>query len=126
MGFKRIYSTTVIVSDQDAAIEFYVGVLGFEVKLDNSMGEGFRFVTVAPVGAETELVLGSTNMFDIAQGKGIENGITLVVDSVDATYAELSAKGVNFPRLPEDLPWGGRGAWLADPDGNQFFLVENY
>lgn len=121
--FKKIHSAVVIVSDQDAALDFYVNTLGWEKRLDNPMGPDMRFITVAPKGAEMELVLGSTAMYNPADGKGIPNGITLIVDDVDATYAELSAKNVTFGMKPETMPWGPRGADFQDPDGNSFFLT---
>jgi uncharacterized glyoxalase superfamily protein PhnB len=44
------------------------------------------------------------------------------VRDIDATYQELSAKGVRFPMVPSDQPWGGRLALFADPDGNVLYL----
>ena len=43
----------VPVSDQDRAIDFYVGTLGFEKRLDVNMGGGRRWIEVAPGGAAT-------------------------------------------------------------------------
>jgi catechol 2,3-dioxygenase-like lactoylglutathione lyase family enzyme len=48
-----IHSTTVIVKDQDAALDFYTNKLGWEKRNDNDMGNGERFLTVAPKGATT-------------------------------------------------------------------------
>lgn len=80
-----------------------------------------RFLTVAPVGARTELVLGSSDMF--GNGKGFVNGISFIVDDVDATYEELIAKGVEVISPPEDMPWGARATSFKDPDGNQHFMT---
>jgi catechol 2,3-dioxygenase-like lactoylglutathione lyase family enzyme len=121
--FKRIHATAISVSDQDVALDFYVNTLGWEKRLDNSMGPDERFLTVAPNGAETELILGGASMYPPEDGKGIPNGITLIVDDVDATYAELSAKNVKFSMPPADMPWGARGAHFEDPDGNSFFVT---
>ena len=44
-------------SDQDAALEFYVGTLGFEKRLDGEFGDGQRWIEVAPPGAETTIAL---------------------------------------------------------------------
>jgi uncharacterized glyoxalase superfamily protein PhnB len=46
----------------------------------------------------------------------------LAVTDIDAAYTELSAKGVRFPMVPSDQPWGGRLALFADPDGNVLYL----
>ena len=39
------------VADQDRALEFYVGRLGFEKRMDMAYGQGQRWVEVAPSGA---------------------------------------------------------------------------
>lgn len=118
---NQIHSTAVIVQDQDAALDFYTNKLGWEKRIDQMMGDGERFLTVAPKGAQTELVLGSQNMYGGQQG--ITNGISLIADDVQATYDDLVAKGVTFTQAPEQMPWGALGTWFADPDGNQFFLT---
>jgi predicted enzyme related to lactoylglutathione lyase len=41
----------------------------------------------------------------------------LNVDDMNATYRELSARGVEFPDPPAQQPWGW-WATVKDPDGN--------
>lgn len=126
-----IHSATIIVADQEAALDFYVGRLGWEKRIDQTMSDEYRFLTVAPPGAQTELVLGPAHVHGvepgraISQGRGMEgaSGITFAVDDLDATYRTLLERGVRFSRPPEAMPWGGKGAWMQDPDGNSFFLV---
>ena len=47
---NRITHTFVHVLDQDEALDFYVGKLGWEVRGDVTMAElgGFRWLTVSP------------------------------------------------------------------------------
>lgn len=124
----RNHSATVVVTDQDAAVDFYVNKLGWEKRLDNPMGDS-RFITVAPNGMDTELSLSDPRiMADAGAGQvnpGMNLGISLVCDEVQSTYEELSAKGVNFPMPPVDMPWGAKGAHFTDIDGNTFFLTED-
>lgn len=47
-----------------------------------------------------------------------------MVTDVDATYADLVAKGVTFTKPIEAMPWGAKATWLEDPDGNTFFFIE--
>jgi lactoylglutathione lyase len=47
----------VPVSDQDRALEFYVGKLGLEKRLEFPMGDGQRWIEVAPPGATTTIAL---------------------------------------------------------------------
>ena len=42
----RISHTSVPVDDQDRAMSFYTGVLGFVVEQDVPLGEGMRWLTV--------------------------------------------------------------------------------
>lgn len=128
-----IHSTTIIVSDQERALDFYVNTLGWEKRIDAMMGDGYRFLTVAPVGGQAELALGAAQMFTIPPGAGITrgrgmegaSGISFAVDDVDATYRTLVERGVQFSGPPEQMPWGDKATWMMDPDGNRFFLTGN-
>ena len=53
----RIGTVIVPVSDQDKALEFYVGTLGCEVRLDAEFAPGQRWLEVAPPGAATSIAL---------------------------------------------------------------------
>lgn len=128
---SHIHNTTIIVSDQQRSLDFYVGILGWEKRIDHDMGNGVRFITVAPAGATTELALGTPQMMGNPAGTGIANspgmdgasGITLAVEDFDTTYRALVERGVRFTREPEITPWGDKATWLSDPDGNTFFFV---
>jgi catechol 2,3-dioxygenase-like lactoylglutathione lyase family enzyme len=126
-----IHSTTIVVADQDRALDFYLNTLGWEKRIDATMGDGYRFITVAPPGGQAELVLGGAERFSIPPGAGItrgrgmegSSGITFAVDDVEGTYRTLSERGVQFSGPPEDMPWGDKATWLFDPDGNRFFFT---
>ena len=47
---QRLSHATLYVLDQDAAKDFYVNKLGFDVRMDASMDNGFRWLTVSPKG----------------------------------------------------------------------------
>jgi catechol 2,3-dioxygenase-like lactoylglutathione lyase family enzyme len=125
----KLHSTTILVADQDEALRFYVDTLGWEKREDNMMGPVLRFLTVAPVGAETSVVLGQPEIYGheaplrVSQDEG-GTGISLLTDDIAATYAELSAKGVRFTKPPQTMPWGAKATWFSDPFGNEYFLVE--
>ena len=53
---------------------------------------------------------------------GVE--LWLQVRSMDATVAELAARGVTLVRPPVLEPWGLVEAWIDDPDGVRIHLVE--
>ena len=123
---SRIHSATIVVADQDKALDFYVNTLGWQKVLDNQMGPDMRFLTVSPTSDGTQLVLGHPDWFPgtTGRGPGGETGISLITNDIDATYKELTAKGVRFKGEPETMPWGDKAAWFFDQDGNEFFLNE--
>jgi len=126
--------TTVYCLDQDAARDFYVDVLGFELNTDVTMGEGFRWLTVNhPSQPELELTLmkpGPPLDPDAADfvrrqlEKGQMGGVGLAVDDCRKTYEELVGKGVTFVQEPADRPYGVE-AVMRDVSGNWLVLVEN-
>ncbi len=120
---SRIHSTTVIVNDQDRALDFFVDTLGFAKMADVPMGAEMRWVTVRPVGTNVELALGTPQWFS-GRTPGGPTGISLVTPDIDAEFAALTAKGVRFKGPVEMMPWGSKATWFSDPDGNEFFLVE--
>lgn len=125
------------VHDQDAALEFYTRKLGMEVRSDVTMPEmgDFRWLTVAPPGqAEFNLVLmaipGPPVMDDATaeevrglMAKGFAGTLFLTTDDCHATYAELSARGVEFTEKPEERPYG-IDAGFRDPSGNSIRLTQ--
>ena len=121
MTISRIHSTTISVSDQDAALDFYTNTLGWEKALDAMVGEEMRFLSVVPTGASTHLVLAHTSWGGETSG---HTGITFVTPDIDATYETLSANGVSFKQPVEMMPWGQKATWFSDPDGNEYFLIE--
>ena len=56
-GVNHVESVIVPVSDQDAALAFYIGTLGFEVRRDGEFAPGQRWLEVAPPGADTTIAL---------------------------------------------------------------------
>jgi catechol 2,3-dioxygenase-like lactoylglutathione lyase family enzyme len=67
----RIVYTTVLVSDQDRALDFYTNVLGLEQRIDNPTPDGPRFLTVAVRGQDFQLVLwpGTPGQAQSVQGR---------------------------------------------------------
>ncbi len=53
----RIGTATLHVTDQDKALEYYTGELGFEKRMDVPMGPGQRWTEVAPPGTQTRVLL---------------------------------------------------------------------
>jgi catechol 2,3-dioxygenase-like lactoylglutathione lyase family enzyme len=130
---SNISLVTVYCLDQDKARDFYVNILGFEVRTDITMGEGFRWVTVGhPSQPELEVTLmtpGPPLDADAADfvrrqlEKGQMGGLGLRVDDCRKTYEVLKAKGVTFLQEPSERPYGVE-AVMRDNTGNWLVLVE--
>jgi catechol 2,3-dioxygenase-like lactoylglutathione lyase family enzyme len=115
------------VLDQDQALDFYVGKLGLEVRVDADMGF-MRWLTVSVPGEpERELVLGKPGppMHDDATAeqvrelvtKGAMFGAIFKVDDVRKTYEELRGRGVEFTEEPTERFYG-TDCGFRDPFGN--------
>jgi lactoylglutathione lyase len=105
------------VSDQDKAVEFFVGTLGFEKRLDVRMGESFRWVTVAAPSASTSVALIT------GPNPGADTGIRFMVPDAEAEHTAMRARGIEVGDL---LRWPGVPPMFEfkDADGNRFEIVE--
>jgi catechol 2,3-dioxygenase-like lactoylglutathione lyase family enzyme len=112
----------VPVSDQDAAIAFYVEKLGFEKRADVPFGNGDRWVEVAPPGASTSLALVPPRE---GEPLAIDTHVALTSTDIDADHADLSARGVDVDeqvmRMGDPVP---PMFFLRDQDGNKLFIVQ--
>jgi lactoylglutathione lyase len=110
----------VPVSDQDRAIDFYVGTLGFSKRLDVDMGGGRRWIEVAPSEAATSIALVAAHE---GLPAGVETGIRFVTADADDVHAAMRAGGVD---VDDVLRWAGVPPMFAfrDPDGNGMEIVE--
>ncbi|MBO0813502.1 MAG: VOC family protein [Microlunatus sp.] len=123
----------VWVTDIDASLAFYSDKLGFKVTADITLGDGYRWATVAhPDHPELQVNLQvpgppldpeSATFVKRSLAKGVLHGIGLATDDCRATFAELSAKGVEFIQEPADRPYGVE-AVARDNSGNFLVIVE--
>jgi predicted enzyme related to lactoylglutathione lyase len=122
---------TVLVEDADEALDWYTGPMLMETRSDESMDEGGRWVTVAPSGADTELILqepdpavhGADPAAAMAERVGEGTMTVLGTDDCEATVSEMDDRGVTVHTGPEPVPWGVH-AVVADLYGNPYNLVE--
>jgi len=120
----------VIVDEYDAAIRFYVDVLGFELVEDSPSltddGRPKRWVVVRPRGAQTALLLAQADGERQAAAVGDQFagrvGLFLRVDDFDATFERMCAAGVELVGEPRDEPYG-RVVVFVDVAGNRWDLL---
>jgi catechol 2,3-dioxygenase-like lactoylglutathione lyase family enzyme len=119
-AITRVGTVIVPVTDQDRALEFYVGKLGFEKRLDAPFAPGRRWIEVAPAGAATTIAL------VLAPERGeAEIEVSLATADADADHAVVHDAGVETDaeviRMGEGVP---PMFTFRDPDGNSFRMVE--
>lgn len=132
---QRPSHTTLYVTDQDAARDFYVNKLGLELRIDQETN-GFRWLTVGPkTQPDFQLILmkiganmggdetSSTQLRTLVSGGKL--GAVGVFETADCrkTHAELVTKGVEFVSAPEEKFYGVE-AVFRDPSGNRFSLTQ--
>jgi catechol 2,3-dioxygenase-like lactoylglutathione lyase family enzyme len=116
----QVGTVIVPVSDQEKALEFYVGTLGFEKRLDAPFGEGGRWVEVAPPGATTTIALVLTR-----DGNPTGMEVSFTTQDAEADHAELHARGVEADAEVLRLGAGVPPMFtFRDPDGNRFRMVQ--
>jgi catechol 2,3-dioxygenase-like lactoylglutathione lyase family enzyme len=115
-----IRTVGIPVIDQSKALAFYVDKLGFDTRIDVPMGDGARWIEVAPPGAVTTIAL--IRAHD-GLTPGAETGIRLTTIDADANHADLLAHGVDADDV---LRWPGVPPMFAfrDQDGNGLEIVE--
>jgi catechol 2,3-dioxygenase-like lactoylglutathione lyase family enzyme len=121
----------IVVDDYDAAIEFFVGALGFELVEDSPAvttvgGRPKRWVVVRPPGAETGLLLaqadGERQSAVVGDQFAGRVGLFLRVDDFDAAYERMRAAGVELAGEPRSEPYG-RVVVFRDLAGNRWDLL---
>ena len=133
----RIGTAQLWVHDQDEALAFYTEKLGMEVRADVTLPEmgDFRWLTVGPAEqpdiAITLMAIPGPPVMDAEtaeqvrslMAKGFAGTVFLATDDCQASYEELSARGVEFTEKPEERPYG-IDSGFRDPSGNSFRLTQ--
>jgi catechol 2,3-dioxygenase-like lactoylglutathione lyase family enzyme len=114
-----ISAITLFVEDLEAAKAFYGTVFGLPVKYEDDASAVFDFgntiINLLKTTAARELIEPATVA---PREAGSRLQFTITVDDVDATCAELVARGVELLNGPMDRPWGIRTASFSDPGGH--------
>ena len=131
----RLSHATIYVLDQEEALKFYRDKLGFEVRTDMTMDNGFRWLTVSPPQQpDLEVVLSepAEPMFaaDLIPhvrallDRDAMSGGVWESDNCQKTYEELKARGIEFTK-PPTKEFYGTEALFKDGCGNWFSLTEH-
>lgn len=124
---RTIASVALVVADYDEAIAFYVDVLGFSLIDDTPLGDGKRWVRVAPARTGTALLLARADGPEQAAHIGDQTGgrvfLFLETDDFARDHALFSSRGVRFLEEPRFEAYGSV-AVFKDIYGNRWDLIE--
>lgn len=123
----------IYVRDQDEAVDFYVGKLGFQIHTDASNG-GYRWLTVQyPDQPSFQLGLfkpqpptlddGTIATLNEVVAKGAMPPLVMVVEDCRSACEDFRAKGVEITQEPL-ARFGSVDASFRDPSGNGWKLIE--
>ena len=117
--FTRASTVAIPVTDQDRTKALFEG-LGFETRFDADLGGGFRWIEVAPPGAETSIAVVATSD-DLPTG--VDTGIRLVTPDARAAHQRLAGLGLDVGEL---LDWETAPLMFSftDYDGNRLYVSE--
>lgn len=126
----NIIANSIFVDNQEEALQFYTDILGFKKKIDEPVGEGFRWLTLVspnqPDGAQLVLEPNGTPIAGDYQQRLFEANIPITmfgVENVQQTYDALTQKGVHFTVEPTTMG-SAKMAIFDDTCGNLIQIVE--
>jgi len=117
----------VFVRDWPRAVAFYRDTLGIPVAFSSDelgwaqLDTGAAQLALERFSEETPERAGDAQEAEALVGRFV--GASLAVADIEATYATLVQRGVDFLSPPERMPWGGVLAHFRDPEGNVLTLV---
>jgi catechol 2,3-dioxygenase-like lactoylglutathione lyase family enzyme len=118
---------SILVPDYDAGIAFFVGQMRFDLIEDTDLGDGKRWVRVAPKGAQTGFLLARAVGDEQVAAIGAQGGgrvwLFLQTDDFGRDYDAMRKNGIHFEQTPRDEPYG-TVAVFGDPFGNRWDLIQ--
>jgi predicted enzyme related to lactoylglutathione lyase len=120
----RLALFSLLIPDYDEALAFF-DKIGFECREDTDLGNGKRWVRIAPPEGETEMLLaravGERQQAAIGEQGGGRVWLFLETRDFDCDYNRLQAAGVTIEE-PREEPYGRVAVW-TDPWGNRWDLI---
>ena len=120
-----ISAITLFVDNLAATRSFYLEVFGLPVLFEDEDSAVFGFdntmINLLKSSAAVSLIDPATVA---SPGSGSRLQLTLDVENVDATCAELTARGVELLNGPMDREWGIRTASFRDPGGHIWEIAQ--
>lgn len=126
---QRITQVSVLVSDYDDALAFYIDKLGFELVEDTALNDqGKRWVVIKPNGSTGMNLLlakasGEAQINQVGYQTGGRVFLFLETDDLDRDHKNYTVLGVKFTRKPQQYDYG-KVAVFEDLYGNLWDLIQ--
>ncbi|MEU6712835.1 VOC family protein [Nonomuraea sp. NPDC046802] len=115
-----ISQVMIYVEDQQRAVDFWTGKMGFKVTRDMPYGVD-RWIEIEPPVGGARLVIHKAEPKWPALAQDRPNHVLFHADDIVKTHEELAARGVEFTQPPKQEPWGW-SAVFKDDEGHLFHL----
>ena len=120
-----ISAITLFVDDLSATRAFYLEVFGLPILFEDEDSAVFRFDNTMINLLKSSAAIGLIDPATVASpDTGSRVQLTLDVQNVDATCAELAGHGVSLLNGPMDREWGIRTASFRDPGGHIWEIAQ--
>jgi predicted enzyme related to lactoylglutathione lyase len=119
---RGISQVLLEVEDQDRALEFWTGPMGFTLVQDAPYGDERWLEVRTPDDAVTVVLSLRQGEPPTAPDERPTSNLFFYCDDLTATYEELRGRGVEFPQPPIEQPFGW-WSMFQDSEGNRFALV---
>ncbi|MGH9243208.1 MAG: VOC family protein [Acidimicrobiales bacterium] len=120
-GVSKVY---LAVDDQDRAKQFWTETMAFDLAKDEAYGDE-RWIEVSPPDKSVVLAL-TRRAADEPRREPRDNqlphsNVFFTCDDIEATYEELTERGVKFPVPPQEMHFGW-WSLFEDVDGSRYAL----
>ncbi len=125
---QSIVSVALVVRDYDEALAFFTQALRFNLIEDTDMGNGKRWVVVAPAGGQgASLLLAKAVNDEQTAHVGNQTGgrvfLFLHTTDFEGDYRHMQAHGVKFAEEPREEVYG-RVVVFYDLYGNKWDMIQ--
>ncbi len=125
---QSIANITLLVDDYDKAIAFYTKKMDFDLVEDSDLGNGKRWVRIAPKAGNGCCLLlakavGAAQLKSIGNQAGGRVFLFLFTDDIERDYKKMKYNAIEFTREPSKEIYG-TVAVFKDVYGNLWDLIE--
>jgi catechol 2,3-dioxygenase-like lactoylglutathione lyase family enzyme len=124
-AIKEVGTIILFVEDLQRSKVFYHEVLGLDVGFEDDDSIGFEISGVTFIVVQVDRGRIQLEGEPTATASAAATGFLITfTDDVEALYADLVERKIQFFQKPTDRPWGMRTACFKDPDGHVWEIAQ--